>query len=251
MKLSKIRLPLAVAFLGAAACILRFCLYLLGTDEKGLLISGHPLEICLCVVTAAAAALIILRTRKQTGSCSYADNFPASVLSAAGCLLLAAGICLSVMANRIVFLPLERIRNLIGLLCLPALVFVAVCRRKGRRPGFAAHAVVCLYLALYTTSFYSQWSRHPQLQDSFFPMMGCIFLALFAYYQTAFDADMGSRRMQLATGLSAVFCCIAATVRSGAAIPLYLTGALWALTNLCTLTPPNPEISETEKEELQ
>ena len=251
MKLSKIRLPLTVACLGAAACMLRFCLYLLGTDEKGLLISGHPLEICLCVVTAAAAALIILRTRKQTGSCSYADNFPASVLSAAGCLLLAAGICLSVMANRIVFLPLERIRNLIGLLCLPALVFVAVCRRKGRRPGFAAHAVVCLYLALYTTSFYSQWSRHPQLQDSFFPMMGCIFLALFAYYQTAFDADMGSRRMQLATGLSAVFCCIAATVRSGAAIPLYLTGALWALTNLCTLTPPNPEISETEKEELQ
>lgn len=250
MKHFKKRLPLAVAFLGAAACTLRFCLYLLGTDEKGLLIPGHPLEICLWVVTAAAAALIVLRTRKQTGSYSYADNFPASDLSAAGCLLFAAGICLSVMANRIVFLPLERIRNLTGLLCLPALILVAVCRRKGRRPGFVCHAVVCLYLALYTTSLYAQWSRHPQLQDSFFPMMGCIFLALFAYYQTAFDADMGSRRMQLATGLSAVFCCMAATAR-GEAIPLYLTGALWALTNLCTLTPPNPEIPDTEKEEIQ
>lgn len=251
MKHSKTWLPLTAAILGGAACILRSCMYLFGTDEKGLLISGHPLELCLLAVTAAAAALIVLQVRKQTGSCpGYADNFPASEVSAAGCLLFAAGICLSVLGNRVVFTTLERLRNLTGLLCIPALIFIAVCRWKGRRPGFGFHGLVCLHLVLYTTSFYSVWSRHPQLLDSFFPMMGCIFLALFSYYQTAFDVDMGSRRMQLATGMAAVFCCIAAMPRSDA-LPLYLTGALWALSNLCTLTPPDPAAADTEKEDVQ
>ena len=250
MKHANPKLPALVALLGGTACILRSCLYLLGTDEKGLLISGHPLALCLWTLTAAAAAVIVLCVRKETDTRQYTDNFPASDIASAGCLLFAAGICLSLLANRVTFTTLERLRNLTGLLCLPALLMVAVCRRRDRRPGFVFHAVVCLYLVLYTTSFYSVWSRHPQLQDSFFPMMGCIFLALFAYYQTAFDVDMGSRRMQLATGLSAVFCCLAAIPRSGA-VSLYLTGALWALSNLCTLLPYDPADADREKEDLQ
>ena len=244
------RLPALIVLLGGAACILRLCLYLFATDAKGLLISGHPLEICLWAAFAAAAALILFHTWKQTDSVSYAGNFPASDFSAAGCLLFAAGICLPVMSHRIVFTSLERVRNLTGLLCIPALICTAFCRRKGKRPVFVFHAVVCLYLVMYTTSFYSFWSRHPQLQDSFFPMMGCIFLALFAYYQTAFDVDMGSRRMQLATGMAAVFCCLAAIARSED-LWLYVSGAVWALTNLCTLTPPAPTSLDVEKEEVQ
>ena len=250
MKSFKNRLPGTIAVMGAAACALRFCLYLLATDENGLLISGHPLEICLWIITAVAAALIVLQIRKQSDKCQYADNFPGSAVPAVGCLLFAMGISLSVLANRYAFTALERLRNLTGLLSVPSLIFLAVCRRKGSRPGFVFHGIVCLHLVLYTTSFYSFWSRHPQLQDSFFPMMGCIFLALFAYYQTSFDVDMGSRRMQLATGMAAVFCCIAAIPHSDA-LPLYFTGALWALTNLCTLTPTDPETTDTEKEEVQ
>lgn len=243
MKYSNRRVRALIALLGGAACLLRFCVYLLATDEKGLLVFGHPLEICLWVVTIAAAVLIFLCVRKQTAVYPYIVNFPAADFSAAGCFLFAAGICLSVTAHRDAFLPLERIRNLTGLLSVPALIWVAVCRWKGRRPFFAFHAVVCLHLALYATSSYSLWSSHPQLHDSFFPMMGCIFLMLFSYYQTAFDADMGSRRMQLATGMSAVFCCLAAIPHSED-ILLYITGSIWALTNLCTPVPSVTEIKE-------
>lgn len=250
MKAFKNRVPGMITIMGSAACALRFCLYLLATDEKGLLIPNHPLEICIWTLTAAAAVLIFFQARKQTNICLYADTFPGSAASAVGYLLFAAGICLTVLANRYAFSVLEKLRNLTGLLSIPALLFLAVCRWKGSRPSFVFHGVVCLHLVLYTTSYYSIWSRHPQLQDSFFPMMGCIFLALFSYYQTAFDVDMGSRRMQLVTGMAAVFCCIAAIPCSNAAA-LYLTGALWALTNLYTSTPPTPEVSNTKKEDIQ
>ena len=63
---------------------------------------------------------------------------------------------------------------------------------------------------------------------------------LFSYYQTAFDVGMGKRRMQLGTGLLTVFACFAAIPGSQTAL-LYLTGGIWALTNLCALTPADSE----------
>ena len=47
-------LPVLTAGLGLLALLLRLGLYLLGTDEKGLLISGYPLDLLVWVVTAAA-----------------------------------------------------------------------------------------------------------------------------------------------------------------------------------------------------
>ena len=245
MTISKYRLPLAAAALGAAACILRFGLLAFGTDEKGLLIPGHPLAIILWLLTAAAAVLVTVRVRKQTEKYSYARNFPAGKAAAAGCFALAAGLFLTVMANRHAYATLEFIRNIVCLLAVPALAAVAVCRKLGRKPLFGFHAVICLALTLHTVSYYRSWSSHPQLTDSFFPMMGCLLLMLFAYYQTAFDVDMGSRRMQLGTGLLAVFFCFAAIPGSDTVL-LYLTGGIWALTNLCELNPKTEN-----KEELQ
>jgi len=76
---------------------------------------------------------------------------------------------------------------------------------------------------------------------------------LFAYYQTAFDVGMGSRRMQLGTGLLAAFACFAA-VPGSETVLLYLTGGIWTLTNLCVLTPPAPSVkkpAEPQKEDSQ
>ena len=54
--------------------------------------------------------------------------------------------------------------------------------------------------------------------------------------RTAFDAGMGRRRMQLATGLMAAYLGYAALSGSGYLI-LYFGCAVWALTDLCSLTP--------------
>lgn len=235
-----IPLPITAAVLGAAAFVLRLCLYRFGTDEKGLLVSGHPLEIALWLLAAAAAAFVVLQSQKRKARQPYSVCFPASNRSVIGCFAFAAGILLTVMANRYTYSTLEFVRNIVGLLAVPALTAVAICRRLGKRPLFGFHAVICLALALHTVSYYRIWCACPQLQDAFFPMMGCILLMLFAYYQTAFDVNMKKPEMQTGTGLLAAFCCFAAMAESDTAL-LYLTGGIWTLTNLCAPAAENKE----------
>lgn len=245
-------IPVITAGLGGLALVLRLALFTLGRDEKGLLISGHPLDILTWVVTAAAAALILASVPGQKGSNRYTDNFAPSTAAAIGCFALAGGILLSVLSGWALWPRLELLRNISGLLAIPALILLGLSRWQGKHPFFLLHTAVCLYLTLYAVSHYQVWSSRPQLQNYFFTMAAIVALILFAYYQTAFDAGMGNRRMQLAMGLACVFFCSAAIAgREDAA--LYLSGAVWALTNLCSLTPvrrrrPNP-VTQTPKED--
>ncbi len=237
-------LPRLIAGLGLTALILRLGLYLLGTDEKGLLIPMHPLDLLTWAAAAAAVLLSLVSVRKLDGSARYCDNFSASTPAAIGAFALAGGIAVSVTGSWDVWQRLDLIRNLCGLLAIPAIVWAGLCRWQGKRPFFTFHAITCLYLTLYAVSHYQVWSSRPQLQDYFFSMTGAVLLTLFAYYQTAFDVSLGKRRMQLFTGLLAAFFCIAAAA-GGEDILLYLGGAAWTLTNLCSLTPvkrrkPNP-----------
>lgn len=240
------RLPILFAGLGGAAFSLRLFLYIAATDEKGLLIPGHPLELLLWLLAAATTVLTVAALWKQMDNRPYADNFPGKIGSAVGCLVFAAGLGLTAAGSFPAFSLMEKLCGILGLLAVPALIALAFCRAFGKRPFFALHALVCLALTLHTVGHYRIWSSCPQLQDAFFPMMGCIGLMLFSYYQTAFDVDMGSRRMQLGTGLLAAFCCFAAMPGSHTTL-LYLTGGFWTLTNLCALTPP----VKNEKEDAQ
>ena len=240
-----IRLPLMAAAGGAVAGLLRLGLYLFGTDEKGLLIAGHPLEIALWVLSAAAAVFVVLQVRSETDRRRYENNFPAGILAAVGCILFAAGLIATAISRPLAFTTLERLRNMGYFLAAAALIAVAVFRKLGKHVPFGFHAIICLALILHTVSYYRTWSSHPQLMDAFFPMMGCILLMLFAYYQTAFDVALGSRRMQLGSGLLAAFFCLAALPGSSTQL-LYITGGIWALTNLCALTPAPEETEETK-----
>ena len=230
------KLPLFTAAAGLVALVLRFSLFLLGRDEKNLLISGHPLDILTWVVTVAAAVVILLTVRKLEGSSRYGDNFIPSAAAAIGAFALAGGIAVSAILGGTSGLRLEALCHLSGALAVPAVVWAGLCRWKGKKPFFGFHALVCLYLTLYTITNYQIWSSHPQIQDWFFDMIGIVCLTLFSYYQTAFDAGMGNRRMQLITGLLGGFFCLAAIAGSEDTL-LYIGGAVWALTNLCSLAP--------------
>ena len=229
------KFPVLTAGLGSLTLILRLGLFLLGRDEKNLLIPGHPLAFLIWAATAAAVVMILLFLRKQEGSSHYTHNFAPSVPAAIGTFALAGGILVCVITGGI-GMRLDLLRSICGILAVPALVWIGIQRFQGKRPVFLLHAAVCLYLMLYTVTHYQIWSSHPQIQDWFFAMCGMLCLSLFAYYQTAFDVDMGKRRMQLASGLLAAFFCIA-NLAGGEDVPLYLGGAVWALTNLCSLTP--------------
>lgn len=230
------KLPVLAAVLGLLALMLRLSLLVLGRDEKNLLITGHPLDVLVWIVTGAAVAVILLSVRKLDGSARYADNFAPSAAAAIGAFALAGGIAVSVILGSSTGLRLELICRISGALAVPAIVWVGLCRFNGKRPAFLFHAAVCLYLTLYTICHYQTWSSRPQLQNWFFSMAGIVCLALFAYYQTAFDTGLGKRRMQLITGMLAGFFCIAA-MAGGEDVLLYMGGAVWSLTNLCSLTP--------------
>lgn len=229
-------LPLMALALGGTAALLRLGLYTFGVDEKGLLNNGHILSLLVWAVTAISAVFFCLGAWKLGGSEHYEDNFGPSVPASLGCLALAAGIAVTVLTGWETWLRLELIRNILGLLCIPALLLTALHRMKGKQPFFLLPAVSCLYLTLHTISHYQAWCSRPQIQDFFFPMAGSILLTLFGYYQTAFTVGFGKRRMLLGTGLLGVFVCIAAAA-GGEDLWLYLGGAVWMLTNLCHLTP--------------
>lgn len=229
-------LPFLAAGAGLTALILRILLSILGRDEKGLLLPAHPLALLLWVLTAAAALVILLQIGKLGGSARYQANFAPSRAASAGCFAMALGVFLSLFLIRGTGLRLELLRSLAGILAVPALVWVGVCRAKGLRPFFGLHALVCLYLTLHTICRYQSWSSQPQLLNFLFPMAGCVLMMVFSYCQTAFDVGLGQRRTQLGAGMLGAFFCFAA-IAGLQDIPLYAAGGAWMLTNLCSLTP--------------
>lgn len=229
-------LPYATLALSALSLLLRVLLYRTAVDERGLIVSGHPLEILLWLVTAGAAALAVATVWKLDGSNRYGDNFSASTVSAVGTFVMAAGILLTIFGMGWGDTGLEKIRSLLGFAAAASLVIVGLHRMQGKRPLFLLHMAVCVFFGVFMVSLYQSWRNDPQLQDYVFSLLGCLLLMLFAFYQTAFDVGSGKRRMQLGTGLLAVYCCVAALANTEHGL-LYFTGAVWTFTNLCALTP--------------
>lgn len=232
-------LPLIAAVLGLIALILRLGLFALGMDQKGLLIPGHPLDILVWIFTAAAVLLAATVLPQKTDAADDSDDFRLFAPAAIGAFALAGGITLSVLTGWDAWTRLEQLRNLTGIAAIPALVLAGLARFQGKQPFFGFHALVCLHLTLRTISHYQIWCSSPQLQTYLFSMAASILLFLFAYYQTASDADLGNPRLRRFTGLLGSFFCLAAAA-DGADILLYLGGALWMLTNLGRFAPARP-----------
>lgn len=232
-------LPLLTALLGIVTLGLRTGLFLLGTDSKGLLLSAHPLDTLTWVVTAVTVMLVCVVVWKGDGSQNCGTHFPPSIPAAIGAFLLAGCVAVTVFNTWPVFARLELFRDFVGLLTVPALVWVGVCRWQGKKPFFLFHGLVYLYFALYAISHYLSWCSRPQIQMLFFSAAGILLLCMFAYYQTALDVNMGKSRMQLFSGLLGAFFSIAA-MADGEDWMLFAGGAVWALTNL----RPGKSVSE-------
>ena len=229
--------------LGFVAAFLRRALYIQATDTKGLLIRNHPLAFALWAVVAFGAAWIVLTVWKLDGSNSYEKNFGKTLPT--GYLLLAGTIGIMVLFGT--FSSAGRVGMLLrvlGILCIPALIWGGIDRYRGKMPCFLVHVVLCLFLLLYTVSRYQLWSGNPQMQDYVFELLALLALTLFSYHCAAFETGTGNRRQQLATGLLAILFCGAALGRTDNAV-FYVSGMLWAANDLCRLTPP-PAKEEAE-----
>lgn len=188
-------------------------------------------------------AAIIVLLWPLFGSLRYSDNFGPSKAAAIGSAVGAAGILLGVLTAQPQPDRLFTLWRAMGLISAPCLVLAGFARLKGKQPFFMLHGAVCVFWLVHLVYHYRGWSIEPQLQDYLFSLMASVALLMFSYYQTAFDVNSGKRRNMLAVGLAGAYFGIAAL--SGTEAPLVYGGcAIWALTDLCSLTPvrrrPNP-----------
>jgi len=231
------RLPVLMLGLGGLTLALLSLFYVFGTDEGGLLISGSPVPVAVCIIAALAVAVSGVSVARLDGSNRYADNFPPSVPGAVGSFIGAAGVLVTAIA---LFPdakdPFSMIAAVLGVPSAAGLTLAGIARLRGSRPFVGCHGIFCLFFALYLVGRYRVWISDPQLLDYSFCLCACVALMLHAYHRTAFDAGSGHRRMTRFTGLLSVYLCCAA-LASGENRLLYLCCGAWALTNLHPMLP--------------
>lgn len=221
---------------GGLGLILRVILYATGTDEKGLLVTGHWANVALWILTFAVAAVIILFTRTITGPEQYPDSHPVSFSGALGCFAALLGILITTISEFAEFSStIHLVVWILGLCAAVSMGIIGFCRLTGGKPLFLFHAVVCLYFALRMVSQYQLWSSDPQLLDYCFYLCAYVGLMLTTYHQASFDSDMGRHRALWTLTLITVYlCCL--SLKGNQDTLIMLTGGIWAFTNLTSLT---------------
>ena len=231
------RLTVALA---ALAVGLRYLMYFIAVDEKGLLTPWNWPGILLAVVIVAALALVIMGCRNLTDE----DENPILVNDWIYGCVLAVGIVVVLLTGTTKGDNLAKIRYWLGWASVPCLLAATVMLHMGKRPAFVFHGVACLFFGLNLVDSYRLWSGEPQLMDYVFQLFGCAGLLLTAYQRTAFDVEAGSIRALRITELLAAFACLVAAPDSGQQALFYAAGGMWCLAGLHT--PALPEVTDCE-----
>lgn len=240
-------LPLITLGTGLLTMILRLVLLSVGEDDKGLLVTGSFADVFSWLLSVATMIVLVLGTWNLREASKFSFNFPASTAGAAGTLAAALGILITSLSELFAGGDALGIAgSLLGLLAVPALVFVALGRYQGQRPSVLLHGIVCVYLMVHLVSHYRLWSAYPQIQSYGFELLSIVCLMLACYHRATFDAGEGNRRSYAFCALAAVYFSVATL--PGCDSPLFFIGcAVWMLTNLCSLkTLPG---RHTKKEE--
>ena len=220
-------LPLGAGLLGIC---LRLWLFAGGIDEKGLLITGHPANILLFILTAAVMAVLFLRLRTLGHAPGYSHLFPRSIPAAVGNGVAAMGIILT--------LPLSLSgTTVLGLLSAACFAYLAFCALKHLRPAFWLYGIITVYFMVYAVGQYRVFSTEPQISIYFFELLATVFLMLSFYYRAALTIGESKRTAYVFCNQAALFFCCLSLTNSNRF--LYLGMAVWAATNLCCLKSVN------------
>ena len=212
---------------GAAGFALYRLLYATGMDGRDLLIRNHPAWVGLCILAIALGAVILCSTAGFQGTGS---RFPRSIPAGIGCILAATASAYGAWIN----LPEGNVLyTLPALLAAVSFAAVAFCRFRELKPYFLLHVVICANFVLQTLNLYQHCNFDPQIQGYLFQILSCVGLSLTAYQLAHFDLGKGSHRWLWTIGLCTVFLC--AVSMGTSASGMYITGGIWAFTNLSDL----------------
>lgn len=210
-----------VLILGCFGLALRLAACRWAVDEKGLLITGHAAVILVWVVTALAAAVVLLPGKARHSGASFA--WVGGVLGAVGLILSLPGFWGTS--------GLALVRSVGAVAAGYALLWEAVCRRKGTRPTVVVHGVLCLFLVLHLLTNYRIWSRHSQMLDFAFPLFASLCLLITAYWSASRDLGKDKSRLGRWAALAAVYCCLVSLGSVWDSV-LHLGLGLWAASTL-------------------
>ena len=226
--MKKLKFPVLMAILAAAAFGLRWGVYATAVDEKNLIIAGHPIVVVLWVLTAAALGLAAFAAWKTKEESLSFDAFAPAFL---GHGLLGAALAVTVLLNPLP-MPgiLGQLWKILALVSAPCLLFAGFERMRGKMPFFGLYALPCLFFAVHVVAHYQSWCANPQFTDYAFGLLASVALALHCYQLSAFSAEMGEKKMLVLTGLAALFLCVG-EMANGLYPYLYLGGAVFCLTN--------------------
>ena len=227
---------------GLLGCGLYHTLFTAGLDPMGLPNPAHWSHMALLVLTAAAAAVILLSLRKVPAGETQVTHCP-TVFGGIGCVIAAIA-CLLFSP------PAARTGNLVTAdtvmrgICTVMLCILAFCRFTGKKPFFLLHGILCLYLAFRMINQYRFWSADPQILEYCFYLCGYAALMLTAYQQAAFDAGFGNLKALWLWTPIAVFLCF--VTLAGPQERLFMPAfGLWALSGLSAVKPaPASEVAE-------
>ncbi len=242
------RITLAAAMIGMA---LRLWLLQCGEDEKGLYPAHHISWTLLLILSAAVAIGLFLLAGCAGKSRSYRANFPASTTGAAGYLAAAIGLAVTVPGHFSAAAGwMHTAAGLIGLAAAAMLLWGALLRYRGDTPPFPALAVPCLYFALRLFCTAHLWRDEPELHRFVMGFFATAAACLASYQLWGFSVGLGNRSSSLLWSLLGVYLCLVA-VPGSSDWPLYLTVALWLLTNLCPKksAPFRPRVKPAPKPE--
>lgn len=218
---------------GGVGLALRIWLYA-NVDEKGLLPTNHPAALLIYILTALVFIVLFLSVRQLRPMTKYARLFPAGIGRAVGCAAGAAGILSAALFRFFNGAGVLGILTVvIGAAAAISLAYTAFLRLKGRRPFFLLHAVLTVFLMLYTVCQCQIWGSEPEVQAYFFPLLACIALMLTGYYLSVLDTRRGSRQWLVFFDQAALFCCCLSL--NGENRLFYLGMAVWLTLDLCSV----------------
>lgn len=245
-------LPILLPFAAALGLLLRLWTMGGGPNSEGLYAPQPAAWVLLWIVTIGTVVCIIAMSRPLKKPGRYADNFPKSILGAAGCAAAAIGMGISALPDLTNSTDLlATATGFMGALSAVSLLLTGWSRFQGVKPSFVLHVVPCLGMALRIFDRCKYWSNETQTGVFLFQFLAsaCVMLAM--YQMCCFDVNLGNRKSSLLWSLSGTYFCVLA-LPMGEETLFYAGMALWLITNLCSVRPlrtPKPEAAAPVQEE--
>lgn len=225
----RILFPLLTVLAGGAGFFLRRWLFSLA-DAQGLLPSFHISSVLALAVAVLMLLLLFLMLPNFHHTRHYSKLFPSSPVSAAGCLVGAAGILYESIRS------IGDIGNILSLIVMIGGIVAAICmlvigyfRQCGGKPPFVLHCVVTVYLMLRTISVCRAWCSEPQLSVFFYPFLASVGLLFYCFTCAEADAGFLHCRRLFFTSQAALLFCLFSVQGSGAVF--FLAMSVWLAAN--------------------